>query len=295
MTFTTYANRDYLQKVTAFLSECRSRDPAGGIWDVGDLHWWWRDDLYGNAEMQRFWEDDGETLGVLLLAEDYATFDYEFLPGLEESDGAQALLREGIGWLEDLKQRRQEAAPSFYVRTGHHRLRSLAGASGFKASGEAYVQTVQRLTQALPAVELPEGFSVRPLDECDFTEGKPPVLELSAPRFRRVTETPSYRRELHLVVTSPGGQVAAECICWWDRVNAIGVFEPVAVAEAFRRRGLGKALLFSGLHQFAVRGVKLAKVTHAKSSVAATRLYASSGFRWAFDRDIFVQSESDGV
>lgn len=287
----TYANLDYLHKVTAFLTACRARDPLGGMWDVGDLHWWWRDDLYSDPATQRFWEEDGEVFGFLLLSEDYAAFDYEFLPGLAESEGAKALFEEGLVWLEKLKKHGEEVAPSFYVRDDHHAFRGLARANGFKESGEAYIQAVQTLSGELSAVQLPAGFTVRPLEERDLTEGRPPVMRLSAPRFGRVVETPSYRRELHFVVVAHDGQVAAECICWWDRTNAIGVFEPVETAEVFRRRGLGKVLMREGLNRLSARGVRLAKVSYAKSNLAAARLYASVGFHRVFARDVYTRSD----
>lgn len=261
------------------------------MWDVGDLHWWWRDDLYSDPTMQRFWGEDGKVFGFLLLSEDYAAFDYEFLPGLEESEGAKALFEEGLVWLEKLKKRGKEVAPSFYVRDDHHAFKELARANGFKESGEAYVQTVQTLSKELTAVQLPKGFSVRPLEESDLTEGRPSVMRLSGPRFRRVVETPSYRRDLHLVVVADG-QVAAECICWWDQTNAIGVFEPVKTAEAFRRQGLGKVLMREGLNQLSSRGVWLAKVSYAKSNLAAARLYASVGFQRVFERDVYTWNDS---
>lgn len=88
MQLTPYAGQSYLKKVTAFMSACRSRAPLAGMWDVGDLHWWWRDDAYGEPSKQLFWEEDGQTLGMLLLSDSFATFDYEVIPGYGTSAGA---------------------------------------------------------------------------------------------------------------------------------------------------------------------------------------------------------------
>ena len=47
-----YSDYDYLEKVTDFLVACRREDPLGGMWDAGDLQWWWREDLYGDPANQ---------------------------------------------------------------------------------------------------------------------------------------------------------------------------------------------------------------------------------------------------
>jgi hypothetical protein len=51
-------------------------------------------------------------------------------------------------------------------------------------------------------------------------------VHISAAMYRRVQETTLYRADMHLVVVAPDGRIAAECICWVDPVNSIGVFEP---------------------------------------------------------------------
>lgn len=282
-----YAGRGYLERVTTFLSACRSRAPLAGMWDVADLHWWWRDDAYREPSKQLFWEEDDQTLGMLLLSDSFATFDYEVMPGYETSAGASALFAEGLVWLGRLEQ--SAAEPSFFVRDDHLAFQTLAHDAGFHASGATYVQTVQDLHGARWEAQVPEGFVVRPLKEADLVEGRPPVLRISAARFERVTQTPSYRRDFHLVVVSSRGDVAAECICWWDEANAIGVFEPVETAEAYRRRGVGKALLQEGVRRLAERGVRWAKVSHNNDNPAAARLYASVGFTPLFERKVFTR------
>lgn len=194
---------------------------------------------------------------------------------------------EGLAWLESLKL--STAEPSFFVHDDHLVFKTLAYEAGFHDSGTAYVQTVQDLRGATLDAQAPTEFVVRPLEDADLVDGGPPVLRISAARFERVTRTPSYLRDFHLVAVSSRGDMAAECICWWDEVNAIGVFEPVETAEAYRRRGLGNSLMREGLRRFAERGVRWAKVSHDKSNLAAAKLYASVGFTPFFERKVYTK------
>jgi hypothetical protein len=60
---TGYGDVAYLLKVTEFMTACRQEDTLAGMWDVGDLPWWWRDDEYADPTMQMFWEDRQGTIG----------------------------------------------------------------------------------------------------------------------------------------------------------------------------------------------------------------------------------------
>ena len=289
MPYQTLAADAYLGQATEFLAACRERDPLAGMWDVGNVHWWWRDDRYRNPSNQRFWATATSTFGLLLLNEHNATFDYEFFPGLEATPDALKLFTEGLEWLERFELLGSAEKPSFYVRGEHAAFRNLAQEAGFVERGGALIQTYQRLATYPATVRLPTGFSVRPLCKSDLSRDRPPVLGLSAEGFGRVTRTPSYDPELHLVIISPEGEVAAECICWWDKGNAIGVFSPFEIAKAFSRRGLAQGFLAKGMELFSQRGVRLVKVSHDKRDRAAGRLYASLGFKAAFERKLFVQ------
>ncbi len=52
-----------------------------------------------------------------------------------------------------------------------------------------------------------------------------------------------YRPDLDIRVITPNGQIAAFCIAWLDRTNSIGILEPVGTIPAYRRLGLGRAVI----------------------------------------------------
>ena len=277
-----YADRAYLEKVTDAMTAFRQDDRRAGLYDVGDLNWWWRDGDYRDADKQVFWEDEqGRVLAFGLLSRNYRKFDYEFLPSLGEShEVVQAMFRWGLDGLRKMAASHSE--PHYLaVRDSHLTLRELAEQAGFALSGKAIVQTVLELPTS--PLEPPAGYSVRSLRDEDLVDGGTPVLHQKAAALNKVRETPIYRRDLHLVVQAPDGRLAAECIVWLDTVNKIGIFEPVRTHPDFYRRGLGKLMLSEGLRRMEKRGVTLAKVAHNRDNPAAKRLYESLGFAKAFE------------
>ena len=90
--------------------------------------------------------------------------------------------------------------------------------------------------------------------------------------------TPDYRPELDLAVVAPDGTFASYCICWLDPVNRIGEFEPVGTRAAFRKQGLGKALMREGLRRLYDFGARAATVLSLADNEASVRLYTSVGF-----------------
>ena len=276
-----YADRVYLEKVTEAMTAFRQDDKYAGLYDAGDLNWWWRDGDYREPGKQMFWEDEEKVLAFGLLSTDYRAFDYEFLPSL--GDGHE-VVGEMFRWgLDGLKRMASDGGTrSVFVRDSHGTLRALAEQAGFALSGKAMVQTMLELSP--PALlEPPAGYSVRSLRGEDLVDGGTPVLHQRAAALKKVRETPLYRQDLHLVVQAPDGRLAAECIVWLDAVNKIGVFEPVRTHPDFYRRGLGKLMLSEGLRRMQKHGATLAKVCHDRDNPAAERLYKSLGFREVFE------------
>jgi len=186
-----------------------------------------------------------------------------------------------------------EATPSpspytVFIRHDHQTFQQMAQRLGFQATGEALVQTILDLRAGLPAMPVLAGYQVRSLRQDDLAAGKPPVLHISAAMCRRIRNTPLYREDMHLVVVAPDARIAAECICWVDPVNSIGVFEPVRTQEGFQRRGLARAMMAEGLRRMAARGVRWAKVSHFQSNTGAASLYRAVGFREAFARLVYA-------
>lgn len=285
-----YAQEQYLQSATRFLELCRSIDPVGGMWDVADIQWWWRDGGYEDPARQLFLETevDGEARAMVLLSEAYATFDYEVLPGLEETPEGLNVFDAGLRWLEHLQTSQKVDRVEFFVHEDHTVFRRSAAEKGFKSLQKVYVQLALELeTEQVAAAPGDQSVLVRSVEDRDFVGEKPPVIRTPARNFARVKQAPLYERDQHLVAVGGENGVMGECIYWVDGANAIGVFEPVETKPEFRRQGVARALLIEGLRRMKDKGVKIAKVSHYSDNVPARRLYRSLGFREQFSRVVY--------
>lgn len=291
-----YAQEKYLQRATRFLEHCRNADPLGGMWDVGDIQWWWRDGGYENPATQLFLEtEDGrEAHAMILLSQKYATFDYEILPGSEETKSGLEAFNIGLQWLETLETSNQEANNiTFFVNEKHGYFRQSAEARGYKLLPRGHAQLALNLEgERLPERPPDSAIVVRSVEDSDIEEGHPPVIRTPPQNFDRILRGPLYRRCQHLIAVNSDNQVMAECIFWIDRRNAIGMFEPVETKPGFRRRGAARALLVEGLNRMNAIGVRIAKVSHYTDNDPAGSLYRSIGFEHQFTRLIYWRNWS---
>ena len=281
MTYTPrgYSDWEYLHKATDFLTYCRREAPLGGLWDMGDLQWWWRDDQYGDPTQQMFWEGKhGSVVGLVLLSKSYRDATYELLPSIGQGPMAQEVVSWGLNSLREMAASASDSDPyTICIRDDHSTFVEMAEHLGFRETGEALVQTVLDVRRGVHDQPMPEGYEVRSIRPADEIAGGPPVLDISPAMLGRVRNTPSYREDMHLVVVTPDEQIAAECICWIDQVSKVGLFEPVRTVEEFQRRGLGRAMMAEGLRRMTAEGVSWAKVSHYRSNIAAAALYRSVG------------------
>lgn len=137
----------------------------------------------------------------------------------------------------------------------------------------------------LPDVRLPSGFSVRSLGDASeiparswlswraFHPEEPDENYKGWQWYSGIQRCPMYRRDLDLVATAPGGELAAFCTLWYDDVTRTGYFEPVGTSPDYQRKGLGRAIMTEGLHRLKHMGALYATV--AGYSEAAIGLYRS--------------------
>lgn len=153
----------------------------------------------------------------------------------------------------------------------HDRFGDRLAARGYRPSTDEPDWMSERPIHGKEPVELPDGFSIRSMTDVDDVEARRAVLGLAfghadpvewatAETYRELQRAPDYRGDLDLfVVASDGGYVAC-CICWYDRVNHVGTFEPVGTHPAYRRRGFAKAVIMEGINRLASLGATKAWV-----------------------------------
>jgi len=108
----------------------------------------------------------------------------------------------------------------------------------------------------------------------------------SAEGYEGVRRTATYRSDLHVLVEAPDGTMVASTIMWLDEANKTAEFEPVGTHPAYRRLGLGTAMLLHGMHLARDAGATHMTVAcyGAPGHPEARGLYYRVGFR-PFTRD----------
>ncbi len=103
--------------------------------------------------------------------------------------------------------------------------------------------------------------------------------EMYAAMYGKFMESVVYEGDRDLFICSPDGRGASACTIWFDEVNGIGLFEPVATHPDFQGKGLGKAVMAEGMRRMKAAGMSRAVLGFDPNNAAALALYSSLGFR----------------
>jgi GNAT superfamily N-acetyltransferase len=103
-------------------------------------------------------------------------------------------------------------------------------------------------------------------------EGPVPEDENSIAIRKQMLSSSMIRPELVLAVISPQGEYVAHCGAWYRVGDSCAEIEPLATDPDFRKRGLGKAVVFEALKRCAKLGAKQAMVGSSQ------QFYYSIGF-----------------
>ena len=289
-----YQNETDFQKMRAFLIDARRvTGHYAGYWHIGAGLTWctflmsFRVDLRANI---RLWEDDaGALLGFAIFGDDFS-LDMQVRPDARW----QGIEEEMFAWIET-RWRESMDDPTI----PHERKRDLFTGvlvddamrsaflerHGFARGDKPLLRFVRALVEPLPAPALPNGFVVRGIAGIHETTNRASahreafhpsrVTDKGYARLMRMSE---YDRDLDVVTVAPDGVIAAYAMCWVDRANKVGEFEPVGTRPAFQRKGLARAALLEGMSRMKARGAETALVSTDGSNTSAIRLYESVGF-----------------
>jgi predicted N-acetyltransferase YhbS len=114
----------------------------------------------------------------------------------------------------------------------------------------------------------------------DDTAARPHhLVDRSGPDVEtRLRQTSLYRPDLDLVVYDDRDRVAAYGLFWFDPVTATGLVEPMRTEDEHQRRGLGRAVLTTGIDRLAAAGAERIKICYEPGNAAAKGLYLGVGF-----------------
>lgn len=266
--------------VTELLLLARADDPMAGLWEAGDLQWWAALDEGSGSRRDAFWFD-AEHRPIAMYMSWIADVDVytEFLSRPSMDDATRHRLIDLV--VERLVSNRRFADKRRWITVDERDapLRDRLESSGFGFDhNDDMVQMWQRPSGIPEAVALPEGMSFA--DDRTRNPGTPHhlVKRNGSGIVDKLLVQSLYRQDLDLSIHTVSGEVAAYCLCWLDRDNGIGHFEPVRTEDAFQRMGLGHCLMIEGIGRLMHHGADVIKVSRDRTNLAAERLYSRAGF-----------------
>lgn len=270
------SSNTHLEPVAAFLQQCHGGSYRPGVYDMGDVWWGWATFSYDHV---RVWEQNDVIVGLAWL-EPPTGIVMQVHPDLR---GKTEMEADMIGWAIATCPGDELWSRAFGNDTAT--VNSLL-ANGFARSddpGDHMVIFRRSVPRSLIVSAVPDGFTVQPVRPEDAAERVAAHRDAFAPskftpeRYERTRSTPGYNPDLDMVVYAPDGTIAAYCLGWHDSVNNIGYYEPVGTREAYRGKGLGKAVLMATLREFQRLGAHDAVVVSFGKNAAAQALYRSFG------------------
>lgn len=264
-----------LSAVVALLHRMRREEPRGGVWEAADMQWWWRRPRASDAVACPVWLDDaGEPVAAAVLtAWPHAWWlDILRLPGLPLSLDDVA----GPAWAR-LQQMAELPVVEALVRADDAALAAWFEAKGFAATGESW--SGWQTAADRPAVAaLPAGYRLtdRAVRGADVAPEHPMVGRNGPEVETRLRQASLYDPRLDLAVLAADGSVAGYALFWHDPVTGVGMVEPVRVEDAHASRGIGYAMVSSGLDRLARAGATRLKI--GWESDRAGSLYRRLGF-----------------
>jgi GNAT superfamily N-acetyltransferase len=289
------------QRVTAARPDLVNTDAS-----FGELAWIWGKGhaAHGATWGRRLWFSGGE-----LVAWGWACLPHQ----VRRSDGSvkdvtgaylayqvhpghAALTGEVIGWYDTVAAGLERTvAPGAADQSGLERWAARGYQTDPAALGDtgSWSQLNERDLAGLEQPVLPDGYRFLSADEAGPQAAVRAHVDAWAPSsytaesYEGVRRTPSYRADLHVLVEAADGTMAASTIMWLDEANKTAEFEPVGTHPAYRRLGLGTAMLRHGM-----RLARDAGATHmtvaclgAPGHPSARGLYYGAGFR-PLSRDV---------
>jgi mycothiol synthase len=240
---------------------------------------------------ERMSEDGSRIEAWAMFSRHEGTFDLFVSPALYGTPMHEAVMAEYVAWAVA----RAETAglkhiSPFWALAYDTVLARLLQAHGFVlVPADPAAPLFERTLDELPTMKLPAGFTVQGVHNLHDGRLRARVTHGAfrpnddwdnyCAEYARFISSSVYDGERDLFVRSPDGQGASACGIWFDHLNGVGLFEPVATHPDFQGKGLGKAVMTEGMRRMQAAGMRRAIVGFDPNNAAALALYTSMGFR----------------
>jgi mycothiol synthase len=286
------------EELDAVLGLMRAHDTAA--WGNSD---WTRDDLaehWDGVDLENdAWvvETDGRLAGYVdfevrgngrLIADGYVDpasrglgVGTALVDTVEARAGGELERTTGRSFLQYVALRAEEGVAGFFGRRGYEEVR--------------HTWRMTADLDELPVADVPAGVEIRTYREGEERAIHAAIEEawsvggwLHEPRPYEQWARTLFDREDHdpslYFVAEADGELAGAALCDWKRNGDWGWVERLGVRPAWRRRGIGEALLRAAFAEFHRRGERtVALQVDAESPTGATRLYERAGMRVLYE------------
>jgi GNAT superfamily N-acetyltransferase len=259
---------DYLALVSRLLQGSRLAEPSGGAWEAADLQWWWRVDQHADPAGQSVWLDGDTPVVAAVFTAWKAAVGCDLLG----TDAAVAEHRDLL-W-EHVRTRFTDRPVEMTIRDDDPSRIAAAEQAGFTAGDETFATGWMDAADRPRQPDLPPGIRIEP-----YAGGAHQMVARSGEQVaERLAECPLYRPDLDLAVRD-GDALAGYALFWADPVTRVGLLEPMRIEDAYKGRGLSKALIAAGMERLAAAGCTRLKVSWQVANEPAVRLYTGAGYR----------------
>jgi mycothiol synthase len=234
-------------------------------------------------------EADGRLLAYALMAPPSTALTFQVHPQAHGSVIEAQILAWAIAGMQE-QARQRGSTFSLWCRCHDHETerRALLEGAGFKPLPARDLRLVRPLDIPLPAAHLSAGFVLR---SGVYGEELEPYQELHRAVFDGISMgldshlSPGYQPDLDLIAVDAAGMFAAFCLCEPTKVAdsrgeyTVGGIGVIGTRPTHQRRGLGRALLLTGIHRLKERGATSVFLETEQAETPALRLFTSLGFR----------------
>ena len=195
-------------------------------------------------------------------------------------------------WLLDRAEEGIRARGGASIETsvfdGDAALLEAIGARGYAPSGTYGDELVNDRLDPSVRARLPEGFTMRwlepELDDAYVALHRAAWSDRVPSSYVRemhdaVTAMPDFDRHMVPIAVAPDGTLAAYCMSWLDPWTKTVEIEPLGTHPAYRKLGLGRAIVDEVIRRAAGRDAMSVLVWGSHSNAVAKHLYESAGLR----------------
>lgn len=264
------------------------------LWEDGDRHLIAYAELWIDAELKSPLE---------------ANLAFQIHPHARHSDVPAQLL----GWAEDrMRQIGRDRNVAVALRGSSRDSQTdriqLLERSGFVADRWFHTMGRSLINTAIEQPPCPAGFTIRPVNALAEATAWVEMFnqsfidhwnhhDLTVEEFcHEVEHDPNYKPQLDLVAIAPDGTFAGFCVANIHTADNLhrncreGWIGLLGTRRGFRRQGLGRALLLSGLQRLQQHGMEFAKIgVDSQNPNQAFALYKSIGFQCLYTSPTFIK------